>query len=51
MAGNLGITGNAEMAIRHPPEQEGVVLGKGEGFGGAVGAVDVEMDGGGHCAF
>jgi hypothetical protein len=28
MAGDLRIAGNAEVAIRHSPEQEGVVLGE-----------------------
>ena len=46
MAGHLRVAGDAEVAIRHPAEQEGVVLGEGEGPGGAIGAADVEGDAG-----
>ena len=46
MAGNLWVAGNAEVAICHASEQEGVVLGEGEGFRGAVGATDLKMDSG-----
>ena len=48
--GNLGITRNAEVAIRHPPEQKGIVLGEGKGFRGAIRVEDLEVDGG-HGAF
>jgi len=36
MAGNLRIIRNTEVAIFHATKQEGIVLGEGEGLGGAV---------------
>ncbi len=44
VAGNLGIAGDAEVAIGHPAKEKGVVLGEGEGLGGAVGVADAEGD-------
>jgi hypothetical protein len=46
MTGHLWVAGHAKVAIGHPAEQEGVVLGEGEGAGGAVGVEDVEGDAG-----
>jgi hypothetical protein len=46
VAGNLRIPGNAKVAIRHSAEQEGVMLGEGKGLRGAVGAAELEVDGG-----
>lgn len=45
MAGDLRVVGKAEVAVLHPPKQEGVVLGEFEGAGGAVGVLDLEGDG------
>ena len=44
VAGDLRVVGKAEMAVLHPPEEEGVVLGEFEGLWDAVGV----LDGGGH---
>ena len=50
VAGDSLVVGKAEMAVIHPPEQEGVVIGEFEGFCGAVGVLDLELelDGGAH---
>ena len=48
VAGNLRVVRQAEVAIVHPPEQEGIVLGEFEGTGGAIGMVSEEVDGAGH---
>jgi hypothetical protein len=36
------------VAIRHPTEKECIVLSQGEGLRCAIGAADLEVDGGGH---
>ena len=38
--------GKIDVGAIHAAEQEGIVLGEGEGFGGAVGTADLEVDGG-----
>ena len=48
VARDLGVVGKAEVAVSHPSEQEGVMLGEFEGAGAAGGVLDLESDGGGH---
>ena len=43
---DLRVVGQAEVAVLHPPEQEGIVLGEVEDPGGAIGVAGVEVDGG-----
>jgi hypothetical protein len=49
VARDLDVVRQAEVAVRHAAEQDGVVLGEIEGAGGAIGVLDLESDGGGHC--
>ena len=48
VARDLLVVRQAEVAVRHSPEQEGVVLGEFEGPCCAVGVWDLEVDGAGH---
>ena len=46
VARDLGVIRQAEVAILHSIEQEGIVFGEFEDTGGAVGVEAVEVDGG-----
>jgi hypothetical protein len=49
VARDLVVVWQAEVAVLHPSDQDGFVLGEFEGAGGAVGVLDLVVDGSGHA--